>query len=84
MTENNASMKQLPIGRNAMKKQQGFTLSELLAVLFMLAIGIGGGIGWIWNIVKLIGMGLDPITGLLIVRAVGIFVFPIGMVVGYI
>lgn len=62
-----------------MKRQRGYTLSEIIFVLVILA----GGIGWIWNIVKLAGMGLDPITGMLIVRAVGIFVFPVGMVVGW-
>ena len=62
-----------------MKKQIGYTISEILAVLVVLA----GGFGWCWNIVKLIGMNLDPITGLLIVRAIGIFVFPVGMIVGY-
>ena len=63
-----------------MKKQLGYTATEIAVVLLVLA----GGLGWIMNIVKLIGMGLDPITGLLIVRAIGIFVFPVGMVVGYV
>lgn len=62
-----------------MKKQLGYTLTEIIVVLVILA----GGFGWCWNIVKLIGMNLDPITGLLIVRAIGIFVFPVGMIVGY-
>ena len=66
-----------------MKRQLGFTLTELLYLLTILVVGVGGGVGWVLNIVKLIGMNLDPITGLLIVRVVGIFVFPVGMVVGY-
>jgi prepilin-type N-terminal cleavage/methylation domain-containing protein len=65
------------------KRQRGYTLIELLTVLFMLVVGVGGGIGWIWNIVKLCSMGFDPLTGLLVVRAIGIFVFPVGMVVGW-
>ena len=67
-----------------MKKQMGYTLVELLTSLFLLVIVVGGGIGWVWNIIKLVEMSMDPITGLLIVRAIGIFVFPVGMVVGYI
>ena len=63
----------------AMNKQTGFTLPQLIVLLVILA----GGFGWCWNIVKLISMSLDPITGLLIVRAIGIFVFPVGMIVGY-
>lgn len=62
-----------------MKSQKGFTVVEVIIA----ALIIAGGIGWVWNIVKLIGMGLDPITGLLIVRAIGIFVPPVGAVVGY-
>ena len=65
-----------------MKKQNGYTLIELLMLLWIPLI-IAGGIGWVWNIIKVVGMSLDPITGLLIVRAIGIFVFPVGMVVGY-
>lgn len=66
-----------------MKKQFGYTLSELIIGLFFAVVVVGGGIGWVWNIVKLVGMSLDPLTGMLIVRAVGIFVFPVGMVVGW-
>lgn len=62
-----------------MKKQLGYTITEIILVLVVLA----GGWGWVWNIVKLVGMNLDPITGMLVVRAIGIFVFPVGMIVGY-
>lgn len=67
-----------------MSKQLGYTLTELLMALFLLVGAVGGGIGYVWNILKLIDMGLDPLTGLLIVRAVGIFVPPVGMIAGYI
>lgn len=63
-----------------MKKQRGYTIFELVFVLLVL---VGGG-GWIANIVKLVGMSFDPITGLLIVRAVGIFLAPLGAVMGFI
>lgn len=63
-----------------MNNQRGFTLPQLLFLLIVL-FGVGG---WIANIVKLIGMNLDPITGMLIVRAVGIVLLPVGAVVGFI
>lgn len=66
-----------------MNKQSGYTLPEVMIVVWLLAIAAGG-IGWIWNIVKLCAMTFDPLTGLLVVRAIGIIVFPVGMVVGYI
>ena len=62
-----------------MKKQQGFTLMEFVIVLIAV-FGVGG---WIANIVKLVSMTLDPITALVIVRAIGIFVPPLGAVLGY-
>ena len=66
-----------------MKKQFGFTLVEMVMALFIGVVVIGGGIGWIWNIIKLAGMTFDVLTGLLVLRVVGIFVVPLGMVVGY-
>lgn len=64
-------------------KQAGYTLIELLMGVFLLVIVPAAAIGWVWNIVKLVGMTLDPITGLLIVRVVGIFIPPLGAIVGY-
>ena len=66
-----------------MRKQVGYTLTELVTVVLCLALAAGAAWGWVWNIIKLVGMNLDPISGLLIVRVVGIFVPPVGMVVGY-
>lgn len=62
-----------------MKKQLGFTIVELLIVLLML---VGGG-GWIANIVKLAGSNFDPLTGMVVARAIGIFVAPLGAVLGF-
>jgi hypothetical protein len=64
------------------RKQAGYTGYELLILVFWLAMLVGVG-GWVANIVKLVGMNFDPITGLLIVRAVGIFVAPVGAVLGF-
>jgi len=64
-------------------KQNGYTLIEMVITLLLLVIIPAAIFGWIWNIVKLVAMGLDPITGLLVVRVVGIFLPPIGAVVGY-
>lgn len=62
-----------------MNHQRGFTIVKLtIAVLFLLGAG-----GWIANIVKLIGMDFGSITGMLIARAAGIFVAPLGAVLGF-
>jgi prepilin-type N-terminal cleavage/methylation domain-containing protein len=62
-----------------MKYQKGFTAIELLVVLFVLL----GGIGWVWNIVKIVQSGFDVITGLFIARCIGVFVAPLGAILGY-
>jgi len=62
-----------------MKKQLGFTIIEVLIVVLFL---VGGG-GWIANIVKLVGSNFDPLTGMVIARAIGIFVAPLGAVLGF-
>lgn len=62
-----------------MKKQLGFTIIELLIALLSL-VGVGG---WIANIVKLVGSNFDLLTGMVVARAIGIFVFPLGAVLGF-
>lgn len=59
--------------------QQGFTAFEL----FVVALILGGVGGWVANIVKLVGMDFGSISGLLVVRAIGIFVAPLGAVMGF-
>lgn len=41
-------------------------------------------VGWILNIVQLIALLANPITGIVILKIIGIFVFPFGSVLGYI
>lgn len=62
-----------------MKKQKGYLIPELLIVIFFLA----GFAGWVMNIVKLWNAGFDVITGYMIVRIIGVFLAPLGAVVGY-
>jgi hypothetical protein len=49
-----------------------------LVALIIAAIG-----GWIANIVKMVGLFSDPIGAWLIGRAIGIFVAPLGAILGY-
>jgi hypothetical protein len=66
-----------------MKKQLGYTIIELLITLFLGVVLPAAIVGWVWNIIKLAAMTFDPLTGLLVLRAIGIFVPPVGAVVGY-
>ncbi|TFG99692.1 hypothetical protein E4H12_01975 [Candidatus Thorarchaeota archaeon] len=60
-------------------KQAGFTLVELI----MLTVYLATAIGWVWNIVKIVAAMSDPLAGMFILRCVGILVFPLGAVLGY-
>lgn len=51
-----------------------------LGVVLLFFVGVGG---WIANIVKLVAVFGDPITTMAVARLVGIFVAPIGAVLGY-
>ena len=53
----------------------------VVAMPFLLAIvGIGG---WVANIVKLSNMEMAAFSGMLILRAIGIVIAPLGAVLGF-
>ncbi len=52
------------------------------ALFLWLAVIITGVVGWVLNIVKLMGMTLDTVTIELVLRGVGIFVAPLGSIMG--
>jgi hypothetical protein len=62
-----------------MKYQRGFTIVELFAFILTLILSIG----WVWNIVKIAGSDFSSVSGILILRCIGIFVAPLGGVLGY-
>ena len=62
-----------------MRKQQGFSAPELV-----IAVGVLAGIvGWVMNIFDIVAAVSDPITAMFILRCVGIFVAPLGAILGY-
>lgn len=46
-------------------------------------LAIAGLIGWVLNIVSIVHADFSYVTGLLIMRIIGIFIVPIGAVLGY-
>lgn len=50
--------------------------------LIVLTIWLTMIVGWIMNIVDLVGTSFDPLTAIAVLRVVGIFVFPLGAVLG--
>lgn len=65
-----------------MKKQLGFTLVEGGGV-FVVLLWLAFAIGWIMNIVKFVGLIGGDINTWFVARAVGIFLAPLGSVLGY-
>lgn len=53
----------------------------LSLVFVLLVVGIALCVGWVMNIIALIGM--DSVDGMLVARVAGIFIAPFGGVLGY-
>jgi len=57
----------------------GFTIVSLLFFF----VWIAAIVGWVWNVIKIFNLIEDPITGLFILRCVGVFAAPLGAILGY-
>ena len=58
------------------------TVSGQLARVFLIVVLVGAW-GWISNIIKLASMDFGGVTGMLVLRAIGVFVAPLGAVLGF-
>lgn len=67
-----------------MKHDTASLIGHLVGILLFLAIIIGAVYGWVMNIVTIAHSNFSDLTGLLILRVVGIFVAPLGVVLGYV
>ena len=56
-------------------------IAGVIASVILLGVIILGTIGWVMNIFKL--FGADTITGMEVVRAIGILFAPLGAIVGW-
>ena len=65
-----------------MKSQHGYTAIELMTIVWLLVCIVGFG-GWVANIVKLADMDFANVTGMLVLRAIGIIAAPLGAVLGF-
>lgn len=54
-----------------------------IAYLIVIGISIAGCVGWVMNIVTVVHTCCAPVTGMLVVRVIGIFVPPLGAVIGF-
>jgi hypothetical protein len=63
-----------------MRKQAGYTTIELIVSILVVA----GVVGWVSNIVMIANTEPFIFTSVMILRLVGILVFPLGCVMGFI
>lgn len=54
-----------------------------VAAISIVSLFAGAAFGWGWNIVKLVSMSFDPLTGMAVARVIGVFVPPVGAICGY-
>lgn len=66
-----------------MNYSQKSTLAAGFALAFYLVLIVVGGYGWIENVIKLFGSDFAHLTGALVLRCIGVFVAPLGVVMGY-
>ncbi len=55
-----------------------------LLMFAFLALIVTGAIGWVLNIVTVVHLISDPITGMFVLRCVGILLAPLGAILGFI
>lgn len=61
-------------------KHHGYTGT---AILIWLVIVLALGIGWVMNIIAIMHSDFGRLSGVLVLRVVGIFVVPLGALMGY-
>lgn len=55
----------------------------IVGVLGLIALLIAAAAGWVMNIAAIVHTLSDPLTGVFIFRCVGIFIAPLGAILGY-
>lgn len=61
-------------------KQKGAATVVALSVILLWIVGI---VGWVANLVQVVHQISSPITGLFIIKAIGIVVAPVGVILGW-
>ena len=59
-------------------------MKNLFGVIAVTTVVIASIVGWILNVIAIFGSSFDPLTGVVVLRCIGVFVPPIGAVMGYI
>ena len=66
-----------------LKSDSGFLGIDVVVVVAAICAWVGLVFGWVWNIVKLVDMIPSDFTAMLVLRCIGIFMAPLGAVLGF-
>lgn len=69
--------------REGKRMRERINTTGIYLGLFSICIFIFGIYGWVWNIIKIAQGDVLPLTGLMVLRIIGVFLAPIGSVLGY-
>ena len=56
---------------------------EIFGIIIIVLLVFFGGYGWVENIIKLYHSTFTPLTGQIVLRAIGTFLPPVGAIMGY-
>lgn len=65
------------------KRIGSLTSGETSVAILTITVAVLGAWGWVWNIIKLATADFSDITGLLVLRIIGVFIAPLGAVLGF-
>jgi hypothetical protein len=66
-----------------MKSHLRYTTIKRMLTLVILLLWVVGGWGWVWNIMKIVDSDIGAPIGMLVMRIIGVFVAPLGAVLGF-
>lgn len=55
----------------------------LIAALLIIVVWLAGVVGWVMNIVAIATGTFDPVTPMMVLRLIGVFMLPLGGVLGW-
>lgn len=66
-----------------MAYRSGTTEWEGFFAIGLILLWVAAAIGWILNIVKIVGSVADPLSAMFIIRCLGVFLAPVGAILGF-
>lgn len=63
--------------------QKRYTIASLILLIVYMLVVMLVVIGWVRNIIDIVAIVELPMTGMFVLRVVGIFVFPLGGILGW-